>query len=301
MRRASPEERARARVKAAESLVVQRGESAIQALQGIYAVGAVVYIGLAGLVAAAFLAVPGSFGKGAVVALLVLLVPATILILGAIFVRRRPFPWAIATATLVSLGRLEPLLAGRFSLVGIAWCALLWVAAVAAYRLEQLRRRHPDAYFARSARGETAVARADGATARARRRQGGASAGTWKWVAGVAGVVALLVGARAIATRPEPIDRAISRFQDAWDAGDVNALGAMFREPQGGDRARRLDAIFDDRGWTPRPPAAVRGSVETRNDEGAVVRFVLADDEGEVVTTWSLRDRMWVVEGLRIP
>ncbi len=135
---------------------------------------------------------------------------------------------------------------------------------------------------------------ADGNTGRARK----GPVPLWGIVAAVALVV--MVSA-ALLLRPPSLDAALDRFQAAWDAGDAETLGSLFRDPREGKRANSIRAFLEKRGWTPRPPAVSGRRLDRQGEKSAVVLFFLGEGRGNVETVWMREGDRWVLAKLQPP
>jgi hypothetical protein len=293
-----------ARARGAVAREIGKAQRAIRGLRAFFGANAVVS---ALVLALAFVVLPTGDGQPSGAALLVLAylgVQTVALAAGTFLLPRNPFPWAVGMATLVTLGTLLRLAEGRFgaaTMLSAVWSTALWAAAFGARRLEPLLRENPGSYAARRARGETEAAPEGAASARARLRERRALRGRRKGLAGFWAIAAavVVVGGLSLAILLSP--PSLDRFQEAWDAGDAETLGSLFRDPRGGRRADSIGTHIEKRGWSPRPPAVTERRIERQGKKSAVVLFYLGEGEGNVETVWRLEGDRWVLAKLQPP
>jgi hypothetical protein len=188
--------------------------------------------------------------------------------LGVFRAQHNPLPWAIGAAGLVTLTLVMPLLAGQFpGLVTILITLSSWGAVVPILRLGRLAKENPDHAGLRDpvptldarqrarARGKLRAVGSDFRTA-ALLFVGFLAVlfGVWFWGGAILGSVAATRAAAAEVRPDQPIDAALTRFEQAWANNDPKAIEPLF-VPRLQHKASRIGATLERRGFRSPYPA----------------------------------------------
>jgi hypothetical protein len=196
---------------------------------------------------------------------------AVLLAVGAVQVVRKPVPWSIGIAVVISaFAGITYLLVGPslHSTWGVLIALALWASVGLARKAQRLAARHPDLYASETWSGTRAKPRETERGRRIRARQRDARKRelmTWALPGGAAVVVVLVLilwpGGSAEPEPeyeppppPPPFTGRPFEFQRAWNHGSLDDVAA-FLAP--GDRDRRMTKIrriLDRRGWGEKRP-----------------------------------------------
>jgi hypothetical protein len=263
-----------------------------------------------GLLAVLLSLLLGAFGKGWV-SLPVAYLGACTLVAGvaAWDVVRHPLPWSLAFALLETLTLFLGVLGvvtGKTSPVGLAVTALLagggWYAVVLSSRMKEILRRHPGLFAARRLLGAGPAA-PSGSVSRKLREKGREETRIARRRllihGGGAAVSVLLLGAGLHAWMHPAPEPAMDGFRTAWNTASWKDLAAGFDPPSRERLERGISILLRRRGWYETPPPIGEPSSVERTGER--VRVLYAVPGGELRADWELRDRRWILTGMRFP
>jgi len=235
---------------------------------------------------------------------------SVLLLMAAMHILFQPFVWTIAVAclaTVVSIVHLvgpDPL--GVAFLGSAAWAILAWTALVPAFRFRRLIATHKDRYALHHAssrtrhslRGRSAHERHErllGAMRRAARR-------TWKVSAAAAAamVVASALGTYSVlaSARPEEFAPVRARFEAAWNAADLAAVGELFDPKVRAVEAARLAGRVAGHGWGEAPPRLTGGAMR---EEGASAQVDYELGGVGMRVSWQRVEQRWSLVRVELP
>ena len=277
-------------------------------------VGALALI-LLTFIAIAWFAVDADFdeevGASVSFALVVYAAVLVVCVLGVTRANRNPLPWALAAAGLLTLDLAGVVAQGAVPGIPLILLTLAaWGSVFPVLRLGRLIAEAPDnpALAALDATPD-AVTRRRNRNARRSVLLEFRSAGIALVVivAAVTGVI-YLVGTIARATRPtptvakeiqppDPVDPIVARFEAAWRAGDLEAMGQLY-SPRLRARATRLDRRFEARGLKAPYPELRERRVGNYGRMKQAAQYTTA--RGPVEVVFEFVDGAWTLVALRL-
>jgi hypothetical protein len=224
--------------------------------------------------------------------------------LGMLYGQRKPLPWSIGLAGILTVSTLLSLLTGSLPILDIILTVIAWGCLPAILRLEKWKREDPDnpAWERLAGRGEKRPAR------RPRKidlRTPAIAAGVILLVGAAIYGIQFLPGFRgssdvaASESEPdEPIEPTLLRFESAWADGDLEAIGELYAYRLAG-RARRLPQRFEDHGIRTPFPALADRSIAERSAKARAVSYRI--DQGIVEALFFHDGGAWRMTALRLP
>jgi hypothetical protein len=223
-------------------------------------------------------------------------------------VYRRPVPWSLALALLQSanLGLAAwGFAGGRTGIVSVVVAFLLtaafWHGFASARKLKDTLRRFPDLYASRKLLGGRTAP--EGTASRKLRGRGRTEDRIARrrilLFAGAAVAAAGLVGVGVWSWMHPGPEAALDGMRADWNAGSWGAVAARF-DPVSRERMEKgMRALLRKRGWDSRPPA-LGVPVRMARDRERVVAYYEVPG-GELRVDWELRNRTWVITGMKFP
>ncbi|MEO0662806.1 MAG: Yip1 family protein, partial [Planctomycetota bacterium] len=226
-------------------------------------------------------------------------VVATLLLVAASQIQRRPFVWALLVAALQTLNVGLGVLLGQPNVIAIVLAFVYWSGVAAVAPVARLIEEHPDLVAAKRFRGE--LKKRDG-TVRERHR----TQRNWRSVGIVVGVIVAVLGATWFglrwSKRIPSVDPTLERFAADWRSGGVERAAGHFPPEKRDDAAESAGWGADVRGWAERTPP-LGGEIQRDEVSETRVDVVHAFDGGEVRSRWRFdqEERAWHVHALELP
>lgn len=301
----------------------------VAAIRAIYATNAVIWGLLAAL--AVLVAFVGSRaldddGEGAsrIGAAVVAVVAFLFMAAGAVFVARKPLPWAIAIASVSAVNCALSVASSGLGVgpsIAITLTFLLCAAVPFLVRAQRILAAHPDLRAARRLRGERRETKGGAVYARSREAAGEAGDRAFRRmllfggvaVGGVALVAVVLdflspptprevSAARSAAAAAAPFDPVAARFRDAWNASRFDEIARFYRTDSREKMGRVFSRLVEKKGWSQAlPRLAAPDVVPGKSGTSHQAFFMLEAGGGVVETAWSFGDEGWVLRRLSPP
>jgi hypothetical protein len=287
---------------------LRRAYAPVGAVTWLYRIGAAAYAAVTVVAVLALASRDVPLEPGILVVGLSTVLTVTML-MGAIHVLFRPFPWTVAVAVLASLVTVAHLLGPNpldlAVLFSAAWAAVFWVATVPTLRLARLIEEHTDLYITlhasratkRSLQGRSAKERHQ-RLLRAMRR---ASRRAWRMsaVAALAVVLASALGTWLVVTRVRPplLRPVLIELKSAWDAGRLDEVAARFPARTRQVAAARLAGTAEGH-WGSAPPALGEPTI---TDGKGTARVDYSVGGVAMTTHWTIEQQRWWLTELELP
>lgn len=235
--------------------------------------------------------------SAAYLALALVLIVGAIFLLGAIYVRRYPFPSSLTVACLVTLGQGWLLISafGEMSKLGkglsVLLISMVWGIVTRAMPVRDILEKHGDTYAAQRYSGQR--------TRGGIMRSGPTGPGWIPGVVVVLAVVALLSTAGKAEARPS-IEPSLDAFMEYWQEGDLEAFQEVV------PNARAIKRCFELQGewgtWAEAPPETLEmKSTEILGGNSNRLLNTWVTDQGErVELEWKLVNGVWDVESCEV-
>lgn len=243
---------------------------------------------------------------------------------GAVFIARRPVPWAVAIAAVSAINCALVVSSSGLTVgssISVTLTFLLCAAVPFLLRARRVVAAHPDLWAARRFRGEKRETKGGEVYSRSRERAGEASDRAFRrklLFGGVAvGGVALVAvvfdllspptprevsAARSAAAAAAPFDPVVARFRDAWNASRVDEIARFYRTDSREKMGRVFSRLVEKKGWSKAlPRLAAPDVVAAKSGTSRQAFFMLEAGGGVVETAWSFGDEGWVLRKLSPP
>lgn len=289
-------------------LQLRKADKAVKAARVLYGFAAVINLGFALLLWVGYRAAArdGEIGgelftpelaSGAYLLLVIVSLVGAIFTLGAIYVRKHPFPWSLTVACIVTLSQGWQLLAnvGELSKLGIAfavfWISMVWGIVVRVMPVRSILENHGDTYAAQRYSGQR--------TRGGAMRSGPSGPG---WIPGVAvalGVIALLSTTGSAEASPS-LEPSLDAFMEYWESGDLDAFAEVVPNAREIDRCFELQAEWGTWGESPPEELEMKSTQKLGGSTNRLLNTWTTDQNERVEIVWTLENGVWDVESCEV-